>query len=100
VVTCLGTTFAGRVGASLLSAIAMPELITRSLAEYEAAALKFARDPVELRALRTKLAAKHSAALFDTLRFTRNLEAAFLTMHERRLRGEKPKSFDVSEPAA
>ncbi|HYM18367.1 MAG TPA: tetratricopeptide repeat protein, partial [Micropepsaceae bacterium] len=100
VLTCLGATFAGRVGASLLSAIGMPEMITRSLAEYEAAALKIARDPVELRALRTKLATKHSAALFDTRRFTRNLEAALLTMHERQQRGEKPASFDVNEPAA
>ncbi|HSF47968.1 MAG TPA: tetratricopeptide repeat protein, partial [Burkholderiales bacterium] len=36
VVTCLGTTFAGRVAASLLNAIGLPELITHSLPEYEA----------------------------------------------------------------
>ena len=102
VLTCLGTTFAGRVGASLLSALGMPELITRSLAEYEAAALKLARDAGELRALRNKLSVNRDGApLFDTRRFTRNLEAALLTMHERQQRGERPASFDAGrdEPA-
>jgi predicted O-linked N-acetylglucosamine transferase (SPINDLY family) len=98
VLTCLGSTFAGRVGASLLEALSMPELITRSLEEYENLALKLARDPVELRAIGTKLAANRGgAALFDTLRFARHLETALLTMHERQQRGEAPVSFQVGE---
>ena len=45
VITCLGTTYAGRVAASLLRAAGLPELVTESLQEYETLALKIARDP-------------------------------------------------------
>ncbi len=44
VVTCLGNSFPGRVAASLLHATGLPELVTASLAEYEALALKLARN--------------------------------------------------------
>jgi predicted O-linked N-acetylglucosamine transferase (SPINDLY family) len=103
VLTCLGSTFAGRVGASLLKAVGLPELVTNSLAEYESTALRLARGPAELRAIRMKLAAnRDSATLFDTERFTRHLETALQTMHERQQRGEPPQGFAVGErePAA
>jgi len=84
VVTCIGNTFAGRVAASLLKAACLPELITESLAAYEALALNLARDPGALSALKTKLAQnRDTCPLFDTARFTRNLEAAYIAMHER-----------------
>ena len=41
--TCMGNTFAGRVGASLLRAIGLPELVASSLAEYEAIARELKR---------------------------------------------------------
>ena len=44
--TCIGTTFAGRVAASLLEAVGLPELVTRTLSEYEALALQ-RQDPAE-----------------------------------------------------
>ena len=56
VLTCIGSTFAGRVAASLLRAIGLPELVTESLADYEALALKLAREPALLGALKAKLA--------------------------------------------
>jgi len=96
VLTCIGTTFAGRVGASLLSAIGLPELITDSLAAYEALALSLAHDPAALAAVKAKLLKnRDSAPLFDTGRFTRNLEAAYISMLERQQRGEAPESFVV-----
>lgn len=96
VLTCEGTTFASRVAASLLRAIEMPELITTSLEEYGALALKLARDPALLAAIKEKLARNRlTTPLFDTERFTRHLEAAYVTMHERVLRGEPPASFAV-----
>jgi len=96
VLTCEGTTFASRVAASLLRAIEMPELITTSLEEYEALALKLARDPALLAATRDKLARNRlSTPLFDTGRFTRHLEAAYVSMHERAQRGEPPASFAI-----
>ncbi|HEX4634678.1 MAG TPA: hypothetical protein VH189_00755, partial [Rhizomicrobium sp.] len=81
VLTQMGEIFPGRVGASLLTAANLPELITRSPEDYEATALALARDPTRLKAIGDKLAANRtSAPLFDTARFTRNLEAAYATM--------------------
>src|SRR5215470_13016868 len=54
-VTCTGSTFAGRVAASLLHAVGLPELATETLADYEALARKLAADPVLLKSIRNKL---------------------------------------------
>jgi protein O-GlcNAc transferase len=79
--TWRGTAFAGRVGASLLTAAGLPELIAETAQDYEALALALARDPARLKALRDRLAANRTTApLFDTQRLTRDLEAAYLEM--------------------
>jgi protein O-GlcNAc transferase len=97
VLTCLGTTFAGRVAASLLRAVGLPELVTTSLQDYEALALKLAHDPAFLVAIKAKLAQnRESYPLFDTARFTRHIEAAYVTMWERYQRGETPEPFAVA----
>ena len=94
VLTCAGDTFAGRVAASLLHAIGLPDLVTRSLAEYEARALEFARAPAGLAALKARLAGNRSAhPLFDTGLFTRNLESAYTRMWEIHRAGRPPESF-------
>jgi predicted O-linked N-acetylglucosamine transferase (SPINDLY family) len=96
VLTVPGGCFAGRVAASLLSALGVPELIARSLEDYEALALKLARDRGALTAIREKVARhRDTYPLFDTARFTRNLETAYVTMWERQLRGERPQTFAV-----
>jgi protein O-GlcNAc transferase len=100
IVTCKGSTFAGRVGASLLNAIGLPELIAASLDEYEVLALKLAREPRLLNDIRTKLTRNRTAQpLFDTKRFTRNLEAAYSAMWERQQRGDPPAAIMIDEPA-
>jgi predicted O-linked N-acetylglucosamine transferase (SPINDLY family) len=43
-ITCRGESFAGRVAASLLNAIGLPELVTNSLEDYKALALQLAQD--------------------------------------------------------
>ena len=97
IVTCKGGTFAGRVAASLLNAIGLPELVTDSLADYEALALRLAREPEALSAVKSKLAAnRDTTALFDARRFTRGMEQAFATMYERQQRGLSPASFAVT----
>jgi predicted O-linked N-acetylglucosamine transferase (SPINDLY family) len=99
VLTCIGHAFAGRVAASLLHAVGLPELVTQSFDDYEALALRLARDRAALAALRARLAAnRDGSALFDTARYTRHLEAAFQTMWERAQRGELPTPFAV-EPS-
>ena len=82
-VTCMGEYFPARVAASILTAIALPELITRNLDDYEKLALALARDPARLAALRGKLETnRKTTPLFDTARFTRNLEAGYEEMRD------------------
>ena len=96
-VTRIGEQFAARVAASILTAAGLPELITRSDAEYEALALALARNPARLAALRTKLAAgKASAPLFDSRRYTRHLEAAYEAAHKRRIDGKPPAPIRIA----
>jgi predicted O-linked N-acetylglucosamine transferase (SPINDLY family) len=77
VLTCAGETMASRVAGSQLHAIGLPELVTESLAEYEARALSLAQDRRYLSHLRERLVAnRRTTALFDMARFTQNLEAA------------------------
>ena len=96
VLTAVGTTFAGRVAASLLTALGLDDLVTRSPADYEAAASGLAREKGRLAELRATLAANRKR-LFDTARYTRHLETAFAIMFERAHRGLAPKSFSVEE---
>jgi protein O-GlcNAc transferase len=96
VLTLKGETFAGRVAASLLNAIGLPEMVAPSPQVYEAVALMLAREPSTIAALRAKLARnRETHKLFDTERFTRHLEAAYLSMWERAESGAKPESFAV-----
>jgi protein O-GlcNAc transferase len=89
VLTCCGATFAGRVAASLLMAVGLDELVASSLEDYEALALRLAREPSLLAALRSRLSDNRtSCALFDSARATRNFEAAYTTMWERYQKGE------------
>jgi predicted O-linked N-acetylglucosamine transferase (SPINDLY family) len=100
VLTCVGSTFAGRVGASLLTAVGLPELIASSLEEYEALALELAGNPTMLTDLRAKLARnREKYPLFDTPRFTRHIETAYRQIVERSRRGLPPESFDVLAPS-
>ena len=75
VVTCAGASMASRVAGSQLRALGLPELVTTSLAEYEALVLALGRDAQRLAALKARLAAQRSSApLFDMTRFTRAFE--------------------------
>ena len=84
VLTCAGRAFAGRVASSALRAAGLPELVTANLADYERCALELATQPALLDALRTRLVRDgRSYPLFDTARYTKDLEAAYLWMQER-----------------
>ena len=96
VLTCQGTTFAGRVAASLLEAAGLPELVTHSLEEYEALAVKLAQDDRLLESLAARLARnRRTCALFDTARMTRHIEAAYEIMCNRHRDGHPPAGFSV-----
>ncbi|MBK3774075.1 tetratricopeptide repeat protein [Azospirillum brasilense] len=84
VLTCRGATFAGRVAASLLDTVGLPELVTDSPAAYEALALDLARDPGRLAGLKARLATARTASpLFDGDRFARDLEDAYRAIWQR-----------------
>ncbi len=98
VVTCQGNAFAGRVGASLLNAVGLPELVTQNLADYEALALRLAGDPAMLRGIRATLESNRlNQPLFDTDRFRRGIEAAYQRMWQTWQRGEAAQAFRVDE---
>jgi predicted O-linked N-acetylglucosamine transferase (SPINDLY family) len=96
VLTCIGATFPGRVAASLLRSIGLADMVTTSLEEYEALALKLARDGGLFRGIRQRLARNRlTYPLFDTERFRSHIEQAYTTMRDIHRRGDPPQSFSV-----
>ncbi len=84
VLTLAGQSFASRVAASLLNAIGFLELVTTSQGDYEALAIELAMNPQKFKDIKLKLARNRLITpLFDTPLFTKNLEAAYIKMHER-----------------
>jgi predicted O-linked N-acetylglucosamine transferase (SPINDLY family) len=97
VVTRIGDAFAGRVAASLLRALDLPELIAATDAEYEALALRLSQNPVQLAAIREKLACcRASRALFDAAGFATDIETAYSAMWERHQAGLPPDRIVVA----
>ena len=88
VLTWLGETFAGRVAASLVTAVGLPELVCADPDSYTERAIALARDPAALAGYRRYLSGPgRQSALFDTAATTRALEAAYLGMAEQYQRG-------------
>jgi protein O-GlcNAc transferase len=98
VLTQIGETFAGRVAASLLTAIGLSELIARTPEEFESIAIELASRPAALAAIKAKLAQHRSAQpLFDTKSYTRHIESAYATMVERHQKGLPPDHIQVPQ---
>jgi predicted O-linked N-acetylglucosamine transferase (SPINDLY family) len=96
VLTMAGKTFASRVAGSLLRSVGLPELMTMSLEEYEAMALRLAREPELLASLRHLLEANRKTCdLFNGEKFARHVERAYATMWEIYASGDSPRPFAV-----
>ena len=96
VLTCLGESFAGRVAASLLRALDLPELVTHHPEQYEALALQLGSSPAAHAQLRAKLLQhRFTRPLFDRERYRRHLESALQTMWSRHQAGLAPAPFRV-----
>ncbi|HWX90920.1 MAG TPA: tetratricopeptide repeat protein [Rhizomicrobium sp.] len=96
VMTCLGQTFAGRVAASQLNAVGLPELVASNMEDYEALALRLVRDPALLASYRNRLAQnRQSIGLFNTDLFRRHIEAAYVQMWNIAERGEIARNFSI-----
>lgn len=79
----MGNTFASRVAASLLHAVNLQELVTQDWDGYLALAKSLALDPPRLQALRRQLVeTRAQLPLFDTERFTRDLERLYRRIWE------------------
>jgi predicted O-linked N-acetylglucosamine transferase (SPINDLY family) len=84
VLTYIGQAFAGRVAASVLNAVGLPELVTNSLDEYEKIAIEISLNPDKLLLLKIKLAEnRKKKALFNTPRFVKNIESAYIEMYKK-----------------
>ena len=80
----------------MLEAVGLPELVVPDLEAYERRAVDLANNPDLLCALRSRLAERRRTwPLFDTPRFVRNLESAYLTMWARHQAGEPPDMLAV-----
>jgi protein O-GlcNAc transferase len=98
VLTQIGETFAGRVAASLLTAIGLPELIARTQAQFETMAIELATAPAALAAIKDKLAQNRlTKPLFDTQLYTRHIESAYVTMHQHHQAGLPRDHIHVCE---
>ncbi|HUP82333.1 MAG TPA: tetratricopeptide repeat protein [Pirellula sp.] len=97
VLTISGTTFASRVAGSLLQTLALPELITRTLEDYRAMALRIAREPKLLADIKSRLNAnRKTSPVFGGARFIHNLEQSYIRMHAIYAAGENPRAFAMS----
>jgi len=96
VLTLLGESFAGRVAASLLRAVGIPDLIAADPQSYEQLAIELAGNPGKLAAVRQKLAGNRlTMPLFDTELYARHLDAAYIAMFERYKAGAAPEHIEL-----
>ena len=97
VITIMGESFPGRVAASLLKAVGLPELITHTPDEYEALAIKLASNSAELNMLKAKLERNRlKMPLFDTALFCRHLESAYSQVYGTNLKNLPPEHIFVA----
>ena len=100
VLTQIGETLPGRVGASLLRAIGLPEMIVETEEGYEKIAIELARDLAKLGAIKAKLARNRLATpLFNTALFTRHMEGAYQAIFRRWQEGLAPDDVSVAREA-
>jgi predicted O-linked N-acetylglucosamine transferase (SPINDLY family) len=98
VLTCAGESFPARVAASLLNAVGLSELVATGLDRYEELAVDLATDPARLSGLARRLSENRmTAPLFDTVLFTRRIEAAYLEMYSRYRQGLAPDHISIME---
>ena len=83
IITRMGESFASRVGGSILSAIGLKELITKTEKEYEDLAINLASNSKVLKNIKKKLIKnKTNKPLFDTKLYTSNIESAYIKVYE------------------
>jgi protein O-GlcNAc transferase len=98
VITLQGSNFASRMSSSILTGIGLSELISKTLEEYESLAIDLVRNTSKLQMIRQKILKNRLVEpLFDTPRFTKNLEKAYKEMWKIFMAGGRPRQIDVVE---
>ena len=98
ILTLVGNSFSGRVAASLLKAIDLPDLITYSREEYETRAIEIANSPLMIQDLKNRLQInKSTTPLFNTKLFTKNIESAYFKIFNRYLSKLQPENIYIDE---
>ena len=98
IISLAGKSFASRVGASLLTAIGLPELIVQSEEEFIDLASKLGQDARALQLLKEKLSQNlTSTALFNTKIFCGHLEAAYQEMHQAYMQDLAPADIYINQ---
>jgi len=97
-VTKVGNQFAARVAASLLDAVGMPELITKTEEDYEKLILEIAFNPKLLTELRLKLSKnKLKKPLFNTKIYTKHFESGLQQAYKIYCDGKEPEDIKVED---
>jgi len=95
--TRTGESFASRVGASLLRAVGLPELVTATAQEFEQLAVELALNPERYQNLRQRLRQNRlHAPLFDCQTFTLHLEDAYSAIYDRYQAGLPPEHIQIA----
>ena len=96
ILTVAGASPAARLGATLVAAAGMPELVMPDFDAYQARAVEFAENPDLLRKIRERLwRSRAECSLFDSDQYRRNLENAYLAMWANHVSGRGPHQIDV-----
>ena len=97
VLTRAGQSYVSRVAASLLHAVGLDELVTCSADDYVKKAMQIANNPKILNDLKTKLESNRLAyPLFDSKKFTKNIELMYVNVYERWKSGLKVDDVSMS----
>jgi len=97
IVSLAGKSFASRVGASLLNAIGLPELVVNKQEQYELLAIELAQNPDKLRLIKKRLGENRATtSLFNTALFVKNIETAYIKIYDRNQAGLNPDHQYIS----
>jgi predicted O-linked N-acetylglucosamine transferase (SPINDLY family) len=97
ILTLTGHSFASRVAASLLNAIGLSNLIVNTEEEYESLAIELGNNPQKIDTIKKILEKnKFVFPLFDTIKFTRNIETAYIKIYERYQANKQPENIIIN----
>ena len=98
IITKIGEGFAARVASSILKAIDLPELITRSEEEYEALIFEIATSPEKLIKIKKKLSENiRTKPLFNSKMFIKYLEDGYKKVYQNYLDGNNTKTIFINK---